>query len=245
MDWARMTLAAGATWAAAIGTAPSRITPIAPSDAMVPKVAAVSDRRTAAGRSRPRQRPPVRRRLVLMPRLLARARRRPRLGRWHAGEGEIAATASRAIGIMLPGSAPRPPRNPRSSVSTQASRHSTAKAATAGPARRRAAMNATRPPRARSPRSGSPRTRGRGRPRRSRTAAPTGPAAAVSRPASGPGRPGCRAAGRGALPEPAPRPGLQDRHADQEHAQPAQQDPAQPRRPPGPAGSTSSAPATA
>ena len=40
--------------------------------------------------------------------------------------------ASRAIGIMLLGSVPRPPRKPRSSISTQSAMHTTVKATRAG-----------------------------------------------------------------------------------------------------------------
>ncbi len=53
--------------------------------------------------------------------------------------------ASSAIGSMLLGSVPRPPRKPRSSISTQSARHSTVKAIRAGRISRGCPLRKTAP----------------------------------------------------------------------------------------------------
>ena len=53
--------------------------------------------------------------------------------------------ARRANGIMLLGSVPRPPKNPKSSISTQSARHSTVKAMTAGRISRRCPLRKAAP----------------------------------------------------------------------------------------------------
>src|SRR5712691_13083520 len=116
MARARMVSATGLAWAAAIGAAPSTISPIAPADATDWMLAAAADRRRAAGRTRSRQ--PAAETLAEAPAVAgsaavtgARARAR------------YPAMASSAIGIMLLGSVPRPPKKPKSSISTQSARH--------------------------------------------------------------------------------------------------------------------------
>ena len=117
--------------AAAIGAAPTRMTPIAPRAAAVRTLTAPMAPRTAAGRSRSRHGTAA----------------GAATGSAAAGAGVSArypAVNSRIIGIMLLGSVPSPPRKPRSSISTQSARHSTVAAITAGrtsrgrPARSRA-----------------------------------------------------------------------------------------------------------
>ena len=90
------------------------MTPIAPTAATEPMLAEASVRGAVAVRSRSRQ-------LAAAAGLLAGAGT-------SAGARATArypAVASSTIGIMLFGSVPRPPRNPRSSISTQSARHST------------------------------------------------------------------------------------------------------------------------
>ena len=164
-----------------------------------------------------------------------RVARRPRPGcRGRPGCGAGAAPRypavnSRISGIMLFGSVPSPPKKPRSSISTQSARQNTAPAITAIRASRaspRAALSAER--RAehgerddrdqvhREPvRGGEVAERRRRSP--SSTCGCDVPAIDWTMPASEPGWPSARA-----LPEAAPRPGLEQRHAEEERARPAE-----------------------
>ena len=132
-------LAAGLAWAVTIGTTPSTITPSAPADTIVPNVDPVSDsrrvRRQVAGCSRARQ--------PAVARAGSTAGAGAVAGAVAGARARYAVTASSANGIMLFGSVPSPPKNPRSSTSTQSARPSARNATTAG---RASSRRPARPP---------------------------------------------------------------------------------------------------
>ena len=208
-----MVSATGLAWATAIGAAPRMMTPIAPTAATDLMPAEATACGAAADRSRSRQ-------LAAAAGLLAGAET-------SAGARATArypAVASSTIGIMLLGSVPRPPRNPRSSISTQSARQSTVKPIRTG------RISRGRPDRNAAPVTASAATTNK------LTANPCASSKAVKALTQADRKPGCgvwaidaghagQRAGlavRDALPEPPARPGLQDRHAEQEHAQPGQ-----------------------
>ena len=131
---------------------------------------------------------------------------------------------------MLLGSVPRPPKNPRSWISTQSARHSSVKPMIAGRTScRRPLANAK-------PITASADTANRFTANPCPTANEPNPAtqsdrnfgcgtADIDRTMSASGS----AASRGPRPESAPRPGLQHRHPGQEQPQPGQDQPARPR----------------
>ena len=140
---------------------------------------------------------------------------------------------------MLFGSVPRPPRKPRSSISTQSARQKTAAASTAIRASRASPRSALTQNAAPIAASAMTATRFTANP----WAAVKFPNAETSEDSTR----GCdvachrldhagqpaRLPVRRPLPEAAPRPGLEQRHAEEEHARPAERQPSGPRRLPG------------
>ncbi len=130
MACARMVSATGLAWAAAIGAAPRMIRPNAPAAATDWMFAAAADRRTACGRTRSRTSRALSRQPG--PGAAAAAGSAAATTAGARATARYPAVASSTKGIMLFGSVPRPPRNPRSSISTQSARHSTVNPARTG-----------------------------------------------------------------------------------------------------------------
>src|SRR4029077_11725008 len=108
MDSARIGSAFRLAWAAAIGAAPRMISPRAPTEAIVPRLAVATLRRREAGRTRARQPAADAAGLAVAGSVAGSV-----TGAVAGVSARYPLTARRTNGIMLFGSVPSPPKKPK------------------------------------------------------------------------------------------------------------------------------------